>query len=256
MHTQHENRALAKLAEPRHHLGMKTNITIRRANERGHADHGWLDSWHTFSFADYYDPAHMGFSSLRVINDDIIAAGKGFGMHPHSSMEIFTYIISGQLEHKDSMGNGRVIKAGEFQYMSAGSGVSHAEFNPSDDEPAHLLQIWITPDQAGGEPRYADMDTNALKKKNALTLFASGSGKDGSFEMRQNAEIYFGQLDAGKSLKQDSTEQLPNMWLQMIKGELELDGNTLNAGDAAILKNTSLDLSAKSESEFILFQLN
>lgn len=256
MHTKHENRALVRIAETRHDLGMKTNITIRRANERGHADHGWLDSWHTFSFADYYDPAHMGYRSLRVINDDIIAPGKGFGKHPHSSMEIFTYIISGQLEHKDSMGNGRIIKAGEFQYMSAGNGVMHSEFNPSDDEPAHLLQIWITPEQSGGGPRYADMDTNALKKKNALTLFASGNGKDGSFEMRQNAEIYFGQLDADASLTQDCSDELPHMWLQMIKGELELAGNTLQAGDAAMLEHTALDLHAKSDSEFLLFQLS
>ncbi|BDS08925.1 quercetin 2,3-dioxygenase [Oceaniferula spumae] len=232
-----------------------TKISILRADERGHAGHGWLDSWHTFSFADYYDPAHMGYHSLRVINEDTIAPGKGFGMHPHSSMEIFTYIISGQLEHEDSMGNGRVIKAGEFQYMSAGEGVMHSELNPSVSEPVHLLQIWITPNQDGGSPRYADMDTNAIKQNNALTLFASGDGKNGSFEMRQHAEIYFGQLETGATLTQDCNDQLPHMWLQMIKGELELDGNILHAGDAVALENSQLALQAKSDSEFLLFQL-
>lgn len=232
-----------------------SKITIRRSNERGHADHGWLLSWHTFSFADYYDPAHMSYQSLRVINDDYIAPGKGFGMHPHSSMEIFTYVISGKLKHEDSMGNGRTIRAGEFQYMSAGDGVLHSETNPSDEE-THLLQIWITPKAPGGEPRYADMNPADLKKKNALTLLASGDGRDGSFEIRQNAEISFGHLHKGATLNQHSQTEHPYMWLQLIKGSVTLGTETLEAGDAAALDHTDLFLSANQESEFLLFQLN
>ncbi len=232
-----------------------TTINIRRSEERGHADHGWLDAKHSFSFGDYYDPAHMSYHSLRVINEDHIAPGKGFGMHPHSSMEIFTYIISGELEHKDSMGNGRVIKAGEFQYMSAGSGVMHAERNPSSTESTHLLQIWITPDQPAGDPAYADMDTNALKQENALTLFASANGRDGSVKMRQNAEIYFGQIKAGQSITQIVMPSLPHAWIQMIKGNLTLSDQVLHAGDSASIDSSSLHLLAESDTEFLLFLL-
>lgn len=188
----------------------QNNITIRRSDERGHADHGWLVAKHSFSFADYYDPAHMAYRSLRVINEDRIAPGKGFGTHPHSDMEIFTYIISGKLEHKDSMGNGRTIEAGQFQYMSAGEGVLHSEFNPSPDEETHLLQIWITPRKSGGEPRYADMDTRGLRKKNALTLFASAGGRDGSIAMRQDAEVHYGHLGKDQSLPLTPPETMPH----------------------------------------------
>jgi len=230
-------------------------IKIRRSEKRGHADHGWLDARHSFSFGDYYDPAHTSYRSLRVINEDRIAPGKGFGTHPHSDMEIFTYLISGELEHKDSMGNGRVIKAGEFQYMSAGSGVMHSERNASSSDPAHLLQIWITPDQAGGDPAYADMDTNALKKKNALTLFASGNGRDGSVKMRQNAEIYFGQLDKGAEITHPSSANLPYGWIQIIKGSLNASGSILRAGDSAAINDIELHLQAESDTEFLFFLL-
>jgi len=230
-------------------------IKIRRSAERGHADHGWLDARHSFSFGDYYDPDHTSYRSLRVINEDRIAPGKGFGTHPHSDMEIFTYLISGELEHKDSMGNGRVIKAGEFQYMSAGSGVMHSERNPSSSDAAHLLQIWITPSQAGGDPAYADMDTNALKKKNALTLFASGNGRDGSVKMRQNAEIYFGQLDKGAEITHPSSATLPYVWIQIIKGSLNASGSILHAGDSAAINHTELHLLAESDAEFLFFLL-
>lgn len=259
MHSQHVNRALAKSGRRMHHTPMQkitpATINIRRSEERGHADHGWLDARHSFSFADYYDPDHVSYRSLRVINEDRIAPGKGFGTHPHSSMEIFTYIISGELEHKDSMGNGRVIKAGEFQYMSAGSGVMHSERNPSPTEPTHLLQIWITPDQLGGDPAYADMDTNALKQENALTLFASGNGRDGSVKMRQNAEIFFGQISAGQSIAHNTTPTLSHAWIQMIKGSIALSDQVLHAGDSASFDNESLHLLAESDAEFLLFLL-
>ncbi len=232
-----------------------STVTLRRSDERGHADHGWLDAWHSFSFGDYYDPAHMGYGSLRVINEDRIAPGKGFGMHPHSSMEIFTYIVSGKLAHQDSMGNGRVIKAGEFQYMSAGSGVMHAEKNPSDTESTHLLQIWITPSTPGGDPRYADMDTHGLKKKNALTLFASGDGRDGSQKMRQNAEIFFGQLEHDAALPALPDGAFAHHYLQLIKGSLRIAGQTLLPGDAVMIDGKAPAISAVQDSEFLYFNL-
>ncbi len=232
-----------------------TKITLRRSEERGHLDHGWLDARHSFSFGNYYEPKHMGYGNLRVLNDDNIAPGKGFGMHPHSSMEIFTYIISGQLEHKDSMGNGRVIKAGEFQYMSAGSGVMHAEANPSSNEDVHLLQIWITPNQTKGDPIYADLNTNELKKNNALTLFASGDGRDGSQAMRQNAEIFFGHLGQDTSSMELPNGKFTQHYLHLIKGSLLLAGNTLYPGDAVMIDGACPLLQAKQDSEFLFFNL-
>jgi redox-sensitive bicupin YhaK (pirin superfamily) len=234
---------------------ISNHISIRRSDERGHANHGWLDARHSFSFGDYYDPAHTSYRSLRVINEDRIAPGKGFGMHPHSSMEIFTYIISGELEHKDSLGNGRIIKAGEFQYMSAGSGVLHSEANPSGTEPTHLLQIWITPSTPGGDPRYADMNTSALKKENALTLFASGDGRDGSQKIRQNAEIFFGHLKQGASLPALTEDSFNHHYLQLIKGSLQLRDLTLTTGDAAMIDGKTPGISALEDSEFLYFNL-
>lgn len=231
-------------------------LTVRRNEDRGSANHGWLKARFTFSFADYHDPDHMGYRSLRVINNDTIAPGGGFPPHPHRSMEIFTYIISGQLEHKDSLGNGRVIKAGEFQYMSAGSGVEHSEFNPSQSEPTTLLQIWITPNQPGGEPRYGDMNANQLKKNNTLTLFASPDGRDSSFSMRQNAEIYFGNLDANHSLEVPPSD-LDGTWIHLIKGELSLLDESLHPGDSAAIDHSSpgFSLQANQDAEFLLFKL-
>mgnify|MGYP001570583536 CR=1 FL=1 len=231
------------------------NITIRRSVERGHANHGWLDTRHSFSFGDYYDPAHTSYRSLRVINEDRIAPGKGFGMHPHSSMEIFTYIISGELEHKDSMGNSRVIKAGEFQYMSAGSGVMHSEVNPSDTQATHLLQIWITPSSPGGDPLYADMNTKALKNQNALTLFASSDGRDSSQKMRQSAEIFFGHLKQGASLPPTLHETFAHHYLQLIKGSMQIEDFTLTTGDAAMIDGKTPYISALEDSEFLYFNL-
>lgn len=239
---------------------MKTNTTpaiqIRRSEDRGYANHGWLEARHSFSFADYYDPAHVAFRSLRVINEDCIAPGKGFGTHPHSHMEIFTYVISGELEHKDSMGNGRIIEAGQFQYMSAGDGVLHSEHNPSQDNPTHLLQIWITPEKPGGEPQYADMDTTVLKKPNTLTLFASPDGRGNSISIRQHAEVHFGQLETGLDLHISAPESMPHSWIQVIRGKLVLEDSTLHPGDGASFSLPHTTITSADDTEFILFHLS
>ena len=171
-------------------------MTLRKSNERGHAKHGWLDTYHTFSFADYYDPQWMGYRSLRVINDDLVMPGMGFGTHPHRDMEIITYILRGALEHKDSMGNGRVIRAGELQYMAAGSGVQHSEFNPSQDEAVHLLQIWIQPDAKGVKPRYAEKKLQDAPT-GKLHLMTSKTGRDGSIAIHQDADLWLGETGSG-----------------------------------------------------------
>ena len=175
-------------------------MTIRKSEERGHADHGWLNARHSFSFADYYDPAHMGYRSLRVINDDTVAPGGGFGTHPHRDMEIITYILSGSLEHKDSMGNGRVIGTGEVQYMAAGSGVQHSEFNPSEKESVHLLQIWIKPDRMAAKPRYEEK--SLVKAKTGVWhLVASKTGRDKSIAINQEADLLLAKLNVGDTVE-------------------------------------------------------
>jgi quercetin 2,3-dioxygenase len=233
-----------------------SNFTIRRATERGHADHGWLDSWHTFSFADYYDPAHMGFRSLRVINDDRIAGGGGFPTHPHRDMEIFSYLLAGQLAHKDSMGNSRVLNPGEIQLMRAGTGVRHSEFNPSPTEPAHLLQIWITPDTRGLAPDYTEWTPPEGRENDPKTLVISQDGRDGSASIAQDASIYLIKpipetaihhvLAAGRGL-----------WLHVAKGSLTVNGIELAAGDALSLEEPgTLEIaSCVTGSEAILFDL-
>ncbi len=170
-------------------------ITIRKAEDRGHADHGWLNTWFTFSFADYYDPRFMGFRSLRVINDDTVLGGGGFETHPHRDMEIITYVLSGALEHKDSMGNGRVIQSGEIQYMAAGTGVSHSEFNPSRTEPVHLLQIWIVPDRKGVKPNYAER-SSAIAPLGQCILIASKTGRAGSIAIIQEADLWLSKFQS------------------------------------------------------------
>lgn len=230
-------------------------MTIRKSNERGHAEHGWLDSYHSFSFADYYNPQWMGFRSLRVINDDLVMPGMGFGTHPHSDMEIITYVLSGQLEHKDSLGNGRIIRPGEVQYMSAGSGVRHSEFNPSQTEAAHFLQIWIMPDAKGVKPRYAEKslrDAPAGK----FNLVTSKAGRDGSIAIHQDADLWLARLDAG----QQTTHSLANnrnAWVHVAEGEVVLNGKTLAGGDsAAIDREAKLELAATKPSQVLLFDLN
>jgi hypothetical protein len=230
-------------------------MTIRKSGERGHADHGWLDSYHTFSFADYYDPKHMHFRSLRVINEDFIAGGKGFGSHPHRDMEIITYIVKGALQHKDSMGNSAVMRAGDIQRISAGSGIMHSEFNASPSDPVHLLQIWLVPDTTGVTPGYVERSF-AKAEPNKLHLATSKTGRDGSIPINQDADLYFSRLDDGKNV------ELPlgpgrHAWVQLIEGELEADGARLMAGDAAgFSKIDTLKLSAVGPAHFLLFALN
>jgi redox-sensitive bicupin YhaK (pirin superfamily) len=230
-------------------------INLRKANERGHAEHGWLDTYHTFSFADYYDPKWMGFRSLRVINDDLVLPNAGFGMHPHRDMEIITYILSGQLAHKDSMGNGRVIKPGEFQYMSAGTGVLHSEQNPSGSEAVHLLQIWIQPDTKNVKPHYAEKSMkDAASGK--LHLITSKDGRDESIAIHQDADLYLGRLEANQSLTH-SLAPNRHAWLHVAEGEVTLNGQTLHGGDAAALSNeTKLELAGTKPSQVLLFELN
>jgi redox-sensitive bicupin YhaK (pirin superfamily) len=230
-------------------------MKIRRANERGHANHGWLDTYHSFSFANYYDPKWMGFRSLRVINDDLVMPGEGFGTHPHRDMEIITYMLSGALEHKDSMGNGRVIKAGEAQYMSAGSGVMHSEFNPKKDEAAHLLQIWIQPEQKGAAPRYAEKSL-ASAETGQWHLITSKTGRDGSMAIRQDADLWLAKLEPGQKVER-SIESARHAWLHVAEGKIELNGRQLAGGDAAILDgNEKLELSALERGQVLLFDLN
>jgi redox-sensitive bicupin YhaK (pirin superfamily) len=230
-------------------------ITIRKSEERGHANHGWLDSHFTFSFADYYDPQHMGFRSLRVINDDIIAGGGGFGEHPHRDMEIITYILSGALEHKDSMGNGRVIRPGEVQYMAAGTGVQHSEFNHSPTEPAHLLQIWILPDHKGAKPAYAEKSF-AKAAPGKLHLAASKSGRDGSIPINQNVDVFVGKLAAGDKISH-ALKAGRHAWLHIAEGEVELNGQSLKSGDAASFSDEkAISIKAISPARILFFDLN
>jgi hypothetical protein len=230
-------------------------MKIRRAGERGHAQHGWLDTYHTFSFADYYDPQWMGFRSLRVINDDLVMPGKGFGTHPHRDMEILTCVLSGSLAHKDSMGNGRVIRPGEVQYMAAGTGVEHSEFNPAPDEAAHFLQIWILPDKKGVKPAYADKSF-AKAPHGRLNLLASKSGRDGSLSINQDADLYLASLDAGTEVSH-ALQPGRHAWLQVAAGEVKVNGNTLKTGDAAALSDESeVKLVGAKPSQVLLFDLN
>jgi len=230
-------------------------ITIRKASERGHADHGWLDTWHTFSFADYYDPQHVGFRSLRVINDDLVAPGMGFGEHPHRDMEIITYILSGALQHKDSMGNGRVIRPGEIQYMAAGTGITHSEFNPSPNEPVHLLQIWIVPDRKGAKPTYAEKSfANAATGR--LHLVASKSGRDGSILINQDADVLIGKFNGGENAEYP-LKPGRHAWIHVAEGAIALNGQTLNAGDgAAVSEEKRIELVAAEPAQALVFDLN
>ncbi|EDY18214.1 Pirin domain protein [Chthoniobacter flavus Ellin428] len=232
-----------------------TMIITRKANERGHAEHGWLDTYHTFSFADYHDPKWMGFRSLRVINDDLVLPRAGFGMHPHRDMEIITYILSGQLAHQDSMGNGRVITPGEFQYMSAGTGVLHSEQNPSGTEAVHLLQIWIQPDANGVTPHYAEKSMKDAQT-GKLHLITSKTGRDGSIAIHQDADLYLGKLDANQSLTHTLAPGR-HAWLHVAEGEVTLNGQTLSGGDAvAVADESQLDLRGQKASQVLLFDLN
>ena len=233
----------------------KDMITVRKSDERGHARHGWLDSYHTFSFADYYDPAHTHFRDLRVINEDFIAPEKGFGLHPHRDMEIITCVVSGALRHSDSMGHTAVMRAGDVQRISAGTGILHSEMNASSTEPVHLLQIWIFPDHKNATPAYAEKSfAQAMPGK--LHLIASKTGRDGSLAIDQDAGLFLGKLAGGDAV-QHKLGAKRHAWLQLIKGDLEVNGTKLHAGDAAALSaEISLAIKATSPSEFLLFDLN
>ncbi len=229
--------------------------TIRKATDRGHAEHGWLDSWHTFSFADYHDPRHMGFRSLRVINDDTVAGGGGFDLHPHRDMEILTYVLRGALQHRDSMGNTAIMRAGDAQQMSAGTGVRHSEFNYSPIEPVHLLQIWIMPERKGVKPSYAEKSF-AQAAPGKLHLVASKGGRDGSLSIHQDADVWLAKFAGGETVSH--TLRPPrHAWLQVAEGEMDLNGTTLKAGDgAAVSEEIDLKLTGRKPSQVLLFDLN
>lgn len=229
-------------------------ITIRKSNDRGHAEHGWLDSRFSFSFAEYYDPQHMGFRSLRVINDDHIAPHMGFGMHPHRDMEIFSYVLGGALQHKDSMGNGSVLKPGQIQLMSAGTGVQHSEFNPSK-ETTHILQIWIKPAQHGLTPGYTEWHPRPEHDRAGKVLVISPDGREGSAVIHQDADIFRLRLRAGESA---THELLPGRgaWLQVAAGQLTLNDAVLSAGDGASTETAgTLSFRASEDAEALLFDL-
>ncbi|XZE51462.1 pirin family protein [Planctomycetaceae bacterium SH139] len=230
-------------------------FTIRRSEERGHADHGWLNSYHTFSFAGYRDPNHMGFRSLRVMNEDRVAAGQGFGTHAHNDMEIVSYVLDGELEHKDSMGNGEVLRPGEFQRITAGTGITHSEFNPSADTPTHFYQIWLLPERKGIEPGYEQKTFDPPGRNNQWQLVASPDAKEGSLLIHQDVNIYLADLELGKEL----TFEMPSdrhLWLQVLRGAVEVGGHDLQTSDAiAVSDEATISIKASSDAELMLFDL-
>jgi quercetin 2,3-dioxygenase len=230
-------------------------ITIRKGQERGHFDHGWLNTYFTFSFADYYDPQHVHFRTLRVLNDDRVAAGAGFPEHPHRDMEIVTYVLDGALEHRDSMGNGSVIRPGDLQYMSAGSGVTHSEFNASKTEPVHLLQIWMFPEKKGMKPAYDQKNFPREDKQGKLRLVASPDGREGSVTIRQDNELYATVLGAGESVRHELKPER-HAFVQVARGSVKLNGTKLVEGDgAAISEEKAVELTGVKDAEVLLFDL-
>ena len=230
-------------------------LTIRRSDERGGGDYGWLKTHHTFSFNDYWDEKWMGFRSLRVINEDWVAPNGGFPTHPHRDMEIITYVLSGRLEHKDSLGTGSVILPGDGQRMTAGRGIRHSEFNPSKTESAHLLQIWILPDKPGYEPSYEQKGFPENEKRGKLRLIASNDGAEGSVKIHQDAKLFVSLLAPGEEV-QHALEGKRHAWVQVAKGEVELNGEKLNQGDgAAVSDEKSLTIKGKKDAEILLFDL-
>jgi quercetin 2,3-dioxygenase len=230
-------------------------IQIRRSHERGHADHGWLDSRFSFSFADYYDPENVQFRTLRVMNDDHIAGGGGFPTHPHRDMEIVTYVLEGALAHKDSMGNGSVIRPGDVQYMSAGTGVAHSEFNASEKEPVHMYQIWMFPDQKNYTPAYDQKHFSDAEKRGKLRLVVSPDGRDGSVKIRQDNGLYAAVLPQGESVKHE-IQPGRYAYVQVARGSVELNGKKLETGDgAAVSGEKSLQLTGVKDAEVLLFDL-
>jgi quercetin 2,3-dioxygenase len=230
-------------------------ITIRPRDERGHFDHGWLDTRHTFSFADYFDRDHMGFRSLRVINEDRVQAGQGFGTHPHRDMEIVTYVLEGALSHRDSMGNGSTIRPGDVQRMTAGTGITHSEFNHSDADPVHFLQIWILPERRGLTPSYEQKTFTEESKSGRLCLVASRDGRDGSVTISQDASLFVATLAPGQAVTHEFAAGRYG-WLQVARGSVVVAGRTLSAGDgAAIADERSIGIRGESAAEILLFDL-
>jgi quercetin 2,3-dioxygenase len=235
-----------------------TMITVRPSSERGRAQIGWLDSRHTFSFSDYHDPKHMGFRALRVINEDRVAPGQGFGTHPHRDMEIISYVLEGAIEHKDSMGTGAVIRPGDVQRMSAGTGVRHSEFNPSKTEPVHFLQIWIVPEQAGIQPSYEQKSFPDAERANRLRLVASRDGREGSLTVHQDVALHAGLLEEGTTVRHPLAAGR-HAWVQVTRGAIVLGGAdpiALAAGDgAAVTDERALAITAREASEVLVFDL-
>ena len=230
-------------------------IAIRNSNDRGHADHGWLNTHFTFSFADYYDPEHIHFRTLRVMNDDRIAGGGGFPTHPHRDMEIVTYVLEGALAHRDSMGNGSVIRPGDVQYMSAGTGVTHSEFNASDTEPTHMYQIWMFPDKKNYTPTYDQKHFSKADKRGKLRLVVSPDGRGGSVKIRQDNELYATVLARGERVRHVLKPER-HAYVQVARGSITLNGQTLETGDgAAISAEKSLELTGVKDAEVLLFDL-
>jgi len=230
-------------------------IEVRHARERGRSNVGWLDSWHSFSFSDYYDPRYMGFRALRVLNDDRVNPSAGFGAHSHRDMEIVSYVLSGELAHRDSMGNGSTMRPGDVQRMSAGSGVTHSEWNHSTSEPVHFLQIWLVPEQRGIAPSYEQRHFEPAQLKDRLCLVASHDGRDGSLSVHQDVSLYISKLGAGQELAY-SVAPGRALWLHVARGTLALEGFTLSDGDgAAVTEASALKLRAQDETELLLFDL-
>ena len=230
-------------------------IRIRKSHERGHANHGWLDSRFSFSFAEYYEPKHEQFRTLRVMNDDHIAGGGGFPTHPHRDMEIVTYVLEGALAHQDSMGNGSTIKPGDVQYMSAGTGVAHSEFNASKTEPVHMYQIWMFPDKSGHQPTYDQKNFPEAEKRGKLRLVVSPDGRDGSVKIRQDNELYATVLGPGQSVKHELQPER-HAYVQVARGSVTLNGQALEVGDGAeVSAETALELTGVKDAEVLLFDL-
>jgi redox-sensitive bicupin YhaK (pirin superfamily) len=230
-------------------------ITIRKSEARGVANHGWLDSRHTFSFADYYDPSHMGFRALRVINEDRVAAGAGFGTHPHRDMEILSYVLAGAIQHRDSMGNGEVLRPGEVQRMTAGTGVTHSEFNPSREQPLHFLQIWIVPARRGLTPGYEQKAFAETERRGRLRLVASTDGREGSLTIHQDVAVYAGLLAKG-DVVEHAIGDGRGVWIHVARGEIDVDGTTLHEGDGAAIEHaTRTRITGARDAEILLFDL-
>ena len=229
-------------------------LTIRKAEDRGASRLDWLESYHSFSFSDYYDPAHMGFRSLRVINDDVVAAGGGFGTHPHRDMEIITYVLEGELEHKDSLGTGSIIRPGDVQKMSAGTGIRHSEFNHSSSAPVHLLQIWIVPERAGIAPGYQQLSFSREAKLGKLLLVAANEDREDLIRIHQDAKMYVSVLEGSQNVRHEVASGR-HAWVHVARGAVSVNGKVLRAGDAVAVSGEAVDIAAAPGGEVLVFDL-